>query len=170
LWNHDHCRALHVEFVPGQPAVPFHSTFRFCFAFIDFGSAVQFSPDAADHLVTAEHMPPSHFAAPEQTQSEPYDIFASDVFNVGRVLQTELEEAKEVRTFSLSPDICCLDDLKQGNLAAINTPTLAPLYMDLLQNMTRSEPSMRLKAAEALESLITIITDLPSCVDGNTIP
>jgi hypothetical protein len=41
-------------------------------------------------------MPPSHFAAPEQTQSEPYDIFASDVFNVGRVLQNELEKSQEV--------------------------------------------------------------------------
>jgi serine/threonine protein kinase len=82
--------------VRGQPAVPFHSTFRFCFAFIDFGNAVQFSPDATDHLITAEHMPPSQVAAPEQTQDEPYDIFASDVFNVGRVLQNELEESKEV--------------------------------------------------------------------------
>jgi serine/threonine protein kinase len=82
--------------VPGQPAVLFHSTFRFCFAFIDFGSAVQFSPDATDHLITAEHMPPSRFAAPEQTQSEPYDIFASDVFNMGKVLQNELEEADRV--------------------------------------------------------------------------
>jgi hypothetical protein len=89
--------------MPGQPAIPFHSTFRCCFAFIDFGNAIQFGPDAADHLVTAEHMPPSHFAAPEQSQGEPYDIFASDVFNVGRVLQTELEEAKEVCICFLSP-------------------------------------------------------------------
>jgi hypothetical protein len=53
---------------------------------------------------------------------------------------------------------------------AINIPRLVHPYMDLLQDMTRSEPSMRPRAAEALESLIKIIADLPSSVDGNTIP
>ena len=96
MWNHDNIRNPLVNVLPGEPAVPFQSTFRFSFAFIDFGCAFQFSPDATDHLVTAEHIPPSHFAAPEQSQGEPYDIFASDVFNVGRVLQIELEEAKQV--------------------------------------------------------------------------
>ena len=93
---------------PGQPAVPFHSTFDFRFAYIDFGCAVHFSPDATDHLVTAEHIPPSHFAAPEQSEGKPYDMFASDVFNVGKVFQTELEEAMQVRKlFSLIRFVDC---------------------------------------------------------------
>ena len=81
LWNHDSRRGLHLKVKPGQPAVPFQSTFKFCFPFIDFGSAVHFSPDAADHIVTAENIPPSQFAAPEQSQDKPYDISLPQMYS-----------------------------------------------------------------------------------------
>ena len=146
---------------PGQPAVPFHSTFDFRFAYIDFGCAVHFSPDATDHLVTAEHIPPSHFAAPEQSEGKPYDMFASDVFNVGKVLETELEEAMQVRKLISLLRFVDWVNLKEESPAAVNAATVAPAYMDLLQDMTRPEPSKRPSAVEALAILTTIIADLP---------
>ena len=82
---------------PGQIAVPFQSTFDFRFAFIDFGFSVRFDPDDADHLVESQYCPPVEFASPEQHRTgEKYDIFASDVYNLGRVLEHELEQATKV--------------------------------------------------------------------------
>ena len=52
---------------------------------------------------------------------------------------------------------------------ATNTPKLVPSYTDLLEAMIRREPLKRPSAAEALESLMSIIADLPSCIDGNTV-
>ena len=96
LWNHDDTRNPRADNQPGKPAVPFHSTFDFRIAFIDFGSATRFTPGETTHFITADHIPPSAFAAPEQSQDEPYDVLRSDVYNVGKVLEHELEEASKV--------------------------------------------------------------------------
>jgi hypothetical protein len=48
-------------------------------------------------LVEPQQIPPEPFAAPEQSRmGEPYDIFASDVYNLGKVLEHNLDVAKEV--------------------------------------------------------------------------
>ena len=103
MWNHDGTRYNGVShFVePGQIAVPFQSTFDFRFAFIDFGFSVRFGPDDADHIVESQHCPPDEFASPEQRRGGKYDIFASDVYNLGRFLEHELEEATRVGDFLL---------------------------------------------------------------------
>ena len=98
VWNHDNRRGKELDVEPGQQPVPFQSNFDFRFAFIDFGYAIRFPPNIFDHVVRREHRPPSDFAAPEQSNfSEPYDVFAADVFNLGKVLRFELDQAIQVR-------------------------------------------------------------------------
>ncbi len=102
LWNHDGTRGNGVScFVePGHIAVPFQSTFDVRFAFIDFGFLVRFDPGDTKHLAEPGHCPPDEFAAPEQFRTgEQYDLFALDVYNLGRVLEHELEEATKTESF-----------------------------------------------------------------------
>jgi hypothetical protein len=85
------------------PIVPFHSTFDFRMAFIDFECAVQFER-GAQPLVRPNMVPPSHTAAPEQLKEgeEKYDMFSADVFNLGRTLQIEIQKARAVSIYYIS--------------------------------------------------------------------
>lgn len=63
---------------------PFHSTFDFQLAFIDFGSAVHFPLNASNHIICdRDCVPPVSFGAPEQPPNchDPYDIFSVDVYS-----------------------------------------------------------------------------------------
>ena len=66
--------------------------------FIDFGSAVLFPPEVTDQIVNKQPTsPPKEFVAPEQEDSHvPYDIFAADIYNLGKVLEMELCETNKV--------------------------------------------------------------------------
>ena len=77
------------------PIVPFHSTFDFRMAFIDFECAIHFE-EGVEPLVRPEMVPASHIAAPEQGGEDKYDMFAADVFNLGRTLQIEFQNARSV--------------------------------------------------------------------------
>ena len=104
MWNHDGSRNSEVRhFIePGHISVPFQSTFDFRFAFIDFGFSVRFDPGDTNHLIEPGQSPPDEFAAPEQCRTgEQYDLFASDVYNLGRVLEHELEQATKVSDLPL---------------------------------------------------------------------
>jgi hypothetical protein len=85
------------------PIVPFHSTFDFQMAFIDFECAVHFQR-GIEPLVRPNMRPPSHIAAPEQLKEgeETYDMFSADVFNLGRTLQIEIQKARVVSIYCLA--------------------------------------------------------------------
>jgi hypothetical protein len=59
---------------------------------------VLFPPHSTHHIVNKQPTsPPTEFAAPEQEDSdEPYDIFAADVYNLGKVLECELYKDTKV--------------------------------------------------------------------------
>jgi hypothetical protein len=66
-------------------------------------SAVRFQLDAKSHTVDAgDSRPPSFFAAPEQDGKSPFDLYDADVFNLGRTLLWELENATKVRLWLFS--------------------------------------------------------------------
>ena len=77
----------------------FHTGYHCQLAFIDFGSAVLFPPDTTNHIVKKQSTsPPTEFAAPEQDidSDEGYDMFLADIYNLGKVLQSELSQANHV--------------------------------------------------------------------------
>jgi hypothetical protein len=77
------------------PIIPFHSTFDFRMAFIDFECAVHFE-SGVETLVRPDMIPPSCNAAPEQLRvGVKYDMFAADVFNLGKTLQIEMQKARK---------------------------------------------------------------------------
>lgn len=96
VWNHYDSR--HPVKGPSKGSLPL-DPFDFRMAFIDFGSARSFPPNSRP-LVQVTERPPDQFAAPEQLiEGNKYDMFAADVYNLGRVLQLELDEVDpEVRT------------------------------------------------------------------------
>jgi len=103
-----------------------------CFAFIDFGSSVLFSSDSKDHVVSHySARPPSLTAAPEQKSQKPFDIFAADVYNLGRVLQIDLDEA------------------------VLETPEvhMPPEYQRLLKWMSSWNPLDRPTSVDALQAI-----------------
>jgi len=75
------------------------------YAFIDFGSAHIFSPGDPP-LASPITIPPDPISSPEQVEhdSQGYgkgkiDVFAADVYNLGKTLETELTAAIKVRSF-----------------------------------------------------------------------
>jgi hypothetical protein len=86
--------------------IPFHSTFDCRMAFIDFECAVHFPVEngVESKFLRPNRVPPDHTAAPEQLKARDggnsegygYDMFAADVFNLGRSLQREILKAFEV--------------------------------------------------------------------------
>jgi len=143
LFNHSNSRPK--EMVSSgelnTPIVPFHSTFDFRMAFIDFECAVHFQR-GIEPLVRPNMVPPSHTAAPEQLKEgeETYDMFSADVFNLGRTLQREIQEAR-VKNHRAVTTAC--DKIRQ--------------YDNLLDLMTKEIPSERLTAATAYQLLMAII-------------
>jgi len=102
LFNHSNSRPIGMG-SSGEldaPIVPFHSTFDFRMAFIDFECAVHFER-GMEPLIRPNMVPPSHTAAPEQLKEgeEKYDMFLADVFNLGRTLQIEIQKARVVSIY-----------------------------------------------------------------------
>jgi serine/threonine protein kinase len=99
LFNHDNCRAVELRYNGDSdtPIVPFHSTFDFRMAFIDFECAAHFGRGVSP-LVRPGNIPPSDIAAPEQANLDggEYDLFKADVFNLGRTLMKEMQRASAV--------------------------------------------------------------------------
>ncbi|KAJ7593659.1 hypothetical protein C8J56DRAFT_1043458 [Mycena floridula] len=62
-------------------------------AYINFGSSIQFS-SSDYHVQRQPPQPPLEFAAPEQiSESEgSYDMFAADIYNLGKVLEHAFEK------------------------------------------------------------------------------
>ncbi|EPQ54762.1 hypothetical protein GLOTRDRAFT_130116 [Gloeophyllum trabeum ATCC 11539] len=132
LWNHSDCRGWTTGEHDPPPGYLFHSTFDFRMAYIDFGCSTLLEPGQS-RMVPSNSRPPSDFAAPEQTaEGDSYDVFAADVYNLGKVLQWELEEA-----------------LKHDDPVARETVESAPDYLDLLRSMTQEDPARRPSSLEA---------------------
>lgn len=133
LWNHSDWRRWGTDDDDGPPpGFLFHSTFDFRMAYIDFGCSTLFEPGQS-HTIPSDSRPPSVFAAPEQTaEGDSYDVFAADVYNLGRVLQYELDEA-----------------LGDEDPVARETVESLPEYLDLLNRMTQEDPTRRPSSAEA---------------------
>jgi hypothetical protein len=72
-------------------------------AFIDFECAVHFER-GIEPLICSNMVPPSHTAAPEQLKEgdDKYDMFSADVFNLGRTLQIEIQNARVVSIYYLA--------------------------------------------------------------------
>jgi serine/threonine protein kinase len=107
LFNHSNSRLLETLGNSGEsdtPIYPFYSTFDFCMAFIDFECAVLFERDV-EPLVHPNMVPSSHTAAPEQLKEdeEKYDMFSAEVFNLGRILQIEIQKARKVSVYIHCP-------------------------------------------------------------------
>jgi serine/threonine protein kinase len=163
LFNHSNSRPMGMgssgEF--DTPIVPFHSTFDFRMAFIDFECAVHFQR-GIEPLIRPNMVPPSHTAAPEQLQEgeETYDMFSADVFNLGRTLQIEIEKARVVSIYYLAPLFFTVnvDFYLQKNHRAVTTACQKiRQYDSLLDLMTKEIPSERPTAATAYQLLMAII-------------
>jgi serine/threonine protein kinase len=158
LCNHeDRHRVAQHKWEPGMTQPPFQSTFDCQLAFIDFGSAIRFPPNVSDHIVrNRDCAPPVSFRAPEQPPNchGPYDIFAADVYSLGKILQYELAAASKVGKLEFN-----FDSLPRGKAAqklppaGSDTKLVCPAYLSLLGRMTIQDPSDRPIAMEALEAL-----------------
>jgi len=142
VFNHDNMRTLEVgEPAVGAPIAPFHSTFDFRMAFIDFECAVHFEEGVLP-LVRAHSLPPSDIAAPEQLDggAEKYNMFAADVYSLGRTLQKELKRARvDKHPAAFAPSETYME------------------YEKLLGHMTKQNPSERLTAAEAYKIIVAML-------------
>ncbi|KIJ53269.1 hypothetical protein M422DRAFT_242403 [Sphaerobolus stellatus SS14] len=80
----------------------FQQTSDLEYAFIDFGSAHIFSPGAPP-ITSPLTIPPDPIPSPEQEDSEEnegtIDVFAADVYNLGKSLETELTAALHICSF-----------------------------------------------------------------------
>jgi len=143
LFNHSNSRPIGMG-SSGEldaPIVPFHSTFDFRMAFIDFECAVHFER-GIEPLIRPNMVPPSHTAAPEQLKEgeEKYDMFLADVFNLGRTLQIEIQKARV-----------------KNHRAVTTAIEKTRQYDSLLDLMTKEIPSERPTAATAYQLLMAII-------------
>ncbi|KAK6977835.1 kinase-like domain-containing protein [Favolaschia claudopus] len=105
------------------------------YAFLDFGSAQE---PARESLALPITTPPAGFCAPEQVLgqgSQAIDLFAADVYNLGKTLQRELSDA--------------LDMYGREHLRGQNQQQ----YEGVLLQMTHAQPSKRGTAAQALDAL-----------------
>ncbi|KIJ42172.1 hypothetical protein M422DRAFT_48368 [Sphaerobolus stellatus SS14] len=121
-----------------SPENDFRQTFNLEYAFIDFGSAHVFPPGNPPFAVPIT-IPPDHISSPEQKEhlegTEPIDVFAADVYNLGKTLETELTAALE--EYDKEP----LPRQKYEQ------------YRNLLSAMTDSQPESRPTAAQVLNTL-----------------
>jgi hypothetical protein len=94
LFSHGPFRPFHER----APERDFRLKAKVAYAFIDFGSAYDFS-GGTPPFGTPITVPPESVRAPEQTDpaSGDIDLFAADVYNLGKVLGIELATALEVR-------------------------------------------------------------------------
>lgn len=64
-------------------------------AYIDFEFSQYFCPDQ-DPVCSFQSRPPPAYASPEQLREEEHNMFCADVYNLGKVLLKELEDAHKV--------------------------------------------------------------------------
>ncbi|KAK6977950.1 kinase-like domain-containing protein [Favolaschia claudopus] len=132
LINHDNSRPLSL--------VGFRDSFKCQLAFIDFEFSFRFPKGSRNSVAPAQCMTPPNFCPPERVLHVPTDMFAGDVYSLGRVLQEELQ-------FSHSY-------LSAGNeCPPPNMEVTAPAYIALLGRMTAADPRDRPTALEALQIL-----------------
>ncbi|KAJ7472354.1 hypothetical protein B0H11DRAFT_2038713 [Mycena galericulata] len=112
-------------------------------AYIDFGSAHTFSPPGTSPLGLPRTIPPGEISSPEQQvameqqdadeKATPIDLFAADVYNLGKTLEGELCAAFKTYGSEHIPD--------------------PKEYKRILCEMTSEQPLQRPKVAMVLESL-----------------
>ncbi|KAJ7900921.1 kinase-like domain-containing protein [Mycena leptocephala] len=124
------------DFAEQAPEKEFRLSCAVEYAFIDLGSACMFKPGAPP-VAQAITVPPKSVRAPEQTEDcdEPINLFAADVYNLGKTLELELSAA--IQHYGG-------DRLAEQNLEA---------YRNILSAMTDPQPSTRLTAAQAAAAL-----------------
>jgi hypothetical protein len=85
-----------------------------------------------------------------------FDLYAADIFNLGKTLLWELENAMKVSHWRFSSR-CVVrfgNDCYDHKNPAVRSATVnIQLYIDLLRNMTSSDPTERPSACEAVDSL-----------------
>jgi serine/threonine protein kinase len=88
------------DFAEQAPEKEFRLSCAVEYAFIDLGSACMFKPGAPP-VAQAITVPPKSVRAPEQTEDcdEPINLFAADVYNLGKTLELELSAAIQVLFF-----------------------------------------------------------------------
>ncbi|KAJ7291710.1 WD40-repeat-containing domain protein [Mycena rebaudengoi] len=130
LWNH-----APTFYEPSR-----HSKFSFRMAYIDFGGGMIFSAENR-HSRGSGVRPPSAWAAPELSLSQPYDLCAADVCMLGKVLQGEMEDGQKY--YNIPPDV-----------------EVYERYHILLVEMTSAKPEERPTASAALALLYSLISAL----------
>ncbi|KAJ7845495.1 kinase-like domain-containing protein [Mycena olivaceomarginata] len=135
LFSHGPFRPFHER----APDRDFRLEAKVAYAFIDFGSAFIFSREASP-FGTPITVPPDSFRAPEQTDppTGDIDLFAADVYNLGKVLEIELAAAVEHYGEESLHD----HQLKE--------------YTKILADMTDINPSIRPTAAVAFQRIRTL--------------
>lgn len=93
--NHEDIHPPHTRWTSGTAQPAFQSTFDYQSAFIDFESAVRFPLDGHSHVSKCESAPPIPFAPPECKPDIEYDMFAADVYSLGKILQHELARSSK---------------------------------------------------------------------------
>ncbi|KAJ7875896.1 hypothetical protein B0H14DRAFT_2715078 [Mycena olivaceomarginata] len=117
------------------------------YAYIDFGSAFFFPPGTSS-VGCPRTIPPDEISSPEQQvameldamelEAIPIDLFAADVYNLGKTLEGELCAAFKAYGDAHIPD--------------------PKEYIRILREMTSEEPSLRPSAAAVLKSLSALFS------------
>ncbi|KAJ7715441.1 kinase-like domain-containing protein [Mycena maculata] len=133
LFNHGAFRPFHER----APEREFRLDAKVAYAFIDFGSASIFS-HGDPPFGTPITVPPESVRAPEQADPATGEInlFAADVYNLGKVLEIELAAAVEH-----------YGELQDCHLTE---------YSNLLADMTNTDPCIRPTAAVAFERIYAL--------------
>ncbi|KAF8213999.1 hypothetical protein K438DRAFT_1956099 [Mycena galopus ATCC 62051] len=113
------------------------------YAYIDFGSAHIFSPPGTSSAGCPSTSPPDETSSPEQQAAMEVpetviDLYAADVYNLGKTLEGELHAAFEAYGDDHIPD--------------------PKEYREILRRMTTEQPSRRPTAAMLLESLSALFS------------
>ncbi|KIJ49236.1 hypothetical protein M422DRAFT_777720 [Sphaerobolus stellatus SS14] len=134
------------------PENDFRQTSNIEYAFIDLGSAHIFTPGTPP-IATPITTPPSPIHAPEQDAegTKPIDVFAADVYNLGKTLETELTAA-----------------LKKYGEEYVRRQKEYQEYRNILSAMTDPQPGNRPTAAEALATLYVIFQPNPHLGKSST--
>ncbi|KAJ7350361.1 hypothetical protein DFH08DRAFT_108103 [Mycena albidolilacea] len=139
LFSHGPFRPFHER----APERDFRLKAKMAYAFIDFGSAYDFS-DGTPPFGTPITVPPESVRAPEQTDPASGNInhFAADVYNLDKVLEIELATALE----HYGEDSLCNHHLSE--------------YGEILAEMTNIDPCSRPTAALAAERIQALYSDV----------
>jgi len=133
--------------IPPEDEEPsFLSRFDRRFAYIDFQDSSRAQPGSERHLVQGV-VGAIQFLAPEiQDETSVYDAYAADVYALGKTLLDALTEARDA----------------ENSLAASFVLDLAPAFIDVVNQMTHTNPSQRPTAGQALKSISLQLRTLPN--------